>query len=93
MFRSTRGVASICPNLSSGASYENLTHDGQHWLAMLTGAVPCPEGYTIGALSLAKSTNREAFGRLRGIPPERFDRATADQLREALVAALSGDDE
>jgi hypothetical protein len=44
-------------------------------------------------LFLAKITDGEAFGRLRGIPPERFDQATTDQLREALIAALSGDDD
>jgi hypothetical protein len=30
---------------------------------------------------------------LRGVPPEHFDTATADQLREALIAALSGDED
>jgi hypothetical protein len=42
---------------------------------------------------VAKTTNREAFGRLRGIPPERFDHAPVDQLREALIAALSAADD
>jgi hypothetical protein len=57
------------------------------------GGCTCREGYTIGVLFLAKTTNREAFGRLRGVPPEEFDRVTTDQLREALIAALSGHDD
>jgi hypothetical protein len=44
-------------------------------------------------LFLVKTTNREVFGRLRGIAPERFDRATSDQLRDALIATLSGADD
>ena len=36
------------------------------------GGCSCREGYSIGVLFLAKTTNREAFGRLRGIPPERL---------------------
>ena len=39
------------------------------------------EDSTIGVLFVAKTTNREAFGRLCGIPPEHFDQATTDQLR------------
>jgi hypothetical protein len=70
-----------------------LTHDGEDWQAILTGGCTCREGYTVGVLFLARTTNREAFGRLRGIPPERFDYATVDQLRETLIGALSGDDD
>jgi hypothetical protein len=53
----------------------------------------CDEGYSIGVLFLARTTDRGVFGRLRGVPPERFDTATASQLREALIAALSGDED
>lgn len=70
-----------------------LRHGGEDWQAILTGGCTCREGYTIGVLFVAKTTNREAFGRLRGIPPERFDHAPVDQLREALIAALSVDDD
>ena len=52
---------------------KTLTHDGEDWQAILTGGCTCREDYTIGVLFLAKTTNREAFGRLRGIPPEHFD--------------------
>ena len=69
-----------------------LRHGGEDWQAILTGGCACREGYTIGVLFVAKTTNREAVGRLCGIPPEHFDQATTDQLRAALVAALSGDD-
>ena len=66
-----------------------LTHAGEDWQAILTGGCTSCEDYTIGVLFVAKTTDREAFGRLRGIPPERFDHAPVDQLREALIAALS----
>ena len=59
----------------------------------MTGGCACREDYTIGVLFLAKTISREAFGRLRGVPPERFDHATVDQLREALIAALAADDD
>ena len=72
---------------------KTLTHDGEDWQAILTGGCTCREVYTIGVLFLAKTSDREAFGRLRGIPPERFDQATTDELRAALIAGLSGDDE
>ena len=72
---------------------KTFTHDGDDWQAMFTWGCISREGYTIGVLFLAKTTNREAFGRLCGIPPEYFDQATADQLREALIAALYGHDE
>ncbi len=72
---------------------KTLTHDGEEWLAMLTGGSMSAEGYRSGVLFVAQTTNRVAFGRLRGIPPERFDHAMTDQLREALIAALSGDDD
>jgi hypothetical protein len=71
---------------------KTFTHDGDDWQVMFTWGCASREGYTIGVLFLAKTTNREGFGRLRGIPPEHFDHATVDQLREALIAALSGDD-
>lgn len=48
---------------------------------------------TISVLFLATTTNREVFGRLRGVSPERFEHAKVDQLREALIGALSGDDD
>ena len=70
-----------------------LTHAGDEWQAILTGGCTCREDSTIGVLFVAKTTNREAFGRLCGIPPEHFDQATTDQLRAALIAALSGDDD
>ena len=70
-----------------------LTHAGDEWQAILTGGCTCREDSTIGVLFVAKTTNREAFGRLRGIPPERFDHAPVDQLREALIAALSAADD
>ena len=72
---------------------KTLVHDGEEWLAMLTGGDASRAEYSIGVLFFGKATDREAFGRLRGIPPEKFDRATADQLRAALVAALSGDED
>jgi len=72
---------------------KTLVHDGEEWLAMLTGGDTSRQEYSIGVLFFAKATDREAFGRLRGIPPERFDHATADQLRAALVTALSGDED
>ena len=55
---------------------KTLTHAGEDWQAILTGGCTCREDYTIGVLFVAKTTNREAFGRLRGIPPEHFDQAT-----------------
>ena len=70
-----------------------FTHDGEDWQARFAWGGANREHYTIGVLFLAKTTNREAFGRLRGIPPERFDHAPVDQLREALIAALSVDDD
>jgi len=51
------------------------------------------EGYTIGVLFVAEATNREAYGRLHGLPPERFDYATEDHLRQALISALSVHDD
>ena len=72
---------------------KTLTHAGEDWQAILTGGCTCREDYTIGVLFVAKTPNREAFGRLRGIPPEHFDQATAEQLQAALIAALSGEDE
>ena len=72
---------------------KTLTHAGEDWQAILTGSCSYLEDYSIGVLFVAKTTNREAFGRLRGIPPERFDHAPMDQLREALIAALSADDD
>jgi hypothetical protein len=72
---------------------KTFTHDGEDWQAMLTGGCTCREGYTIGVLFLAKTSDREAFGRLRGIPPERFDHATAEQLRESLIGAVSDEDD
>jgi hypothetical protein len=72
---------------------KTLVHDGEEWLAMLTGGDASRAEYSIGVLFFARATDREAFGRLRGIPPEKFDHATADQLRAALVAALSGDED
>jgi len=72
---------------------KTLTHAGEDWRAILTGGCTSREDYTIGVLFVAKTTDREAFGRLRGIPPERFNQATAEQLHAALVAALSGDDD
>jgi hypothetical protein len=72
---------------------KTLTHAGEDWQAILTGGCTSCEDYTIGVLFVAKTTDREAFGRLRGIPPERFDHAPVDQLREALIAALSADDD
>jgi hypothetical protein len=71
---------------------KTFTHDGEDWQARFAWGCANREHYTIGVLFLAKTTNREAFGRLCGIPPEHFDQATTDQLRAALVAALSGDD-
>ena len=70
-----------------------LRHGGEDWQAILTGGCTCSEGYTIGVLFVATTTNREAYGRLHGLPPERFDYASVDQLRQALIAALSGDDD
>jgi hypothetical protein len=72
---------------------KTFTHDGDDWQAMFTWGCISREGYTIGVLFLAKTTNREVFGRLLGIAPERFDRATSDQLRAALIAAFAGDDD
>ena len=72
---------------------KTLLHDGEEWFATLTGGGLCREEYSIGVLFLAKTTDRGVFGRLRGVPPEHFDTATADQLREALIAALSGDED
>ena len=72
---------------------KTLTHAGEDWQAILTGSCSYLEDYSIGVLFVAKTTNREAFGRLRGIPPDRFNQATAEQLHAALVAALSGDDD
>ena len=72
---------------------KTLVHDGEEWFATLTGGGLCDEGYSIGVLFLARTTDRGVFGRLRGVPPERFDTATASQLREALIAALSGDED
>jgi len=72
---------------------KTLTHAGEDWQAILTGGCTSCEDYSIGVLFVAKTTDREAFGRLRGIPPERFDHAPVDQLREALIAALSADDD
>ena len=72
---------------------KTLVHDGEEWFATLTGGGLCDEGYSIGVLFVAKTKDREVFGRLRGVPPARFDTATADQLREALIAALSGDED
>ena len=72
---------------------KTFTHDGEDWQAILTGGCTCREGYTIGVLFVATATNREAYGRLHGVPPERFDYATVDQLRQSLIAALSGHDD
>ena len=71
---------------------KTFTHDGDDWQVLFTWGCVSREGYTIGVLFLARTTKRELFGRLRGVPPERFDYATVDQLREALVGALSSDD-
>ena len=70
-----------------------LVHDGETWLAMLTGGSTSGEGCCIGVLFVAETTGREVFGRLRGIPSDHFEQATGDQLRMALIAALSGDDD
>jgi hypothetical protein len=70
-----------------------LVHDGEEWVAMLTGGSTITGDYRIGVLFLAKKTAREAVGQLRGIPPDRFDQTTVDELRAALIAALSDDDE
>ena len=72
---------------------KTFTHDGEDWQALFAWGGASREHYTIGVLFLAKTTNREVFGRLRGIPPERFDHAPVDQLREALIAALSAADD
>jgi hypothetical protein len=72
---------------------KTLTHAGEDWQAILTGGCTSCEDYSIGVLFVAKTTDREAFGRLRGIPREHFDQATAEQLEAALIAALSGDDD
>ena len=72
---------------------KTLTHAGEDWRAILTRGCTSREDYTIGVLFVAKTTDREAFGRLRGIPPEHFDQATAEQLQAALIAALYGEDE
>ena len=72
---------------------KSFPHDGGDWQAMFTWGCASRVGYTIGVLVLAKTTNREAFGRLRGVPPERVDHATVYQLRQALIAALSGHDD
>jgi hypothetical protein len=72
---------------------KTLVHEGEEWFAMLTGGGVCDEGYSIGVLFLAKTTDRGVFGRLRGVPPEHFDTAPASQLRQALIAALCGDED
>lgn len=72
---------------------KSFPHDGDDWQAMFTWGCVSREGYTIGVLFVAEATNREAYGRLYGVPPERFDYASVDQLRQALIAALSGDDD
>jgi hypothetical protein len=69
-----------------------LAHDGEEWVAVRTGGATSG-GYSIGVLFLGQTTGLAAFGRLSGIHPGDFNRATADLLRAALVAALSGDDE
>ena len=71
---------------------KTFTHDGDDWQVLFTWGCVSREGYTIGVLFVATTTNREAYGRLHGLPPERFDYASVDELRQALVAALSGDD-
>jgi hypothetical protein len=70
-----------------------FTHDGEEWLAIVTGWSAVAGEFCLGLLFEAQKTEREVFGRLRGIPPEQFGQATADQLRLALIAALSGDDD
>ena len=72
---------------------KTLTHDGEEWLAMLTGGSMSDEGYRSGVLFEAQTTNRVAFGRLLDMRPENFTWATADQLRRVLLTALSGDDD
>ena len=72
---------------------KTFTHDGDDWQAMFAWGCASREDYTIGVLFVATTTNREAYGRLHGLPPERFDYASVDQLQQALIASLSGDDD
>jgi hypothetical protein len=51
-----------------------LTHAGEDWQAILTGGCTSCEDYSIGVLFVAKTTDREAFGRLRAVHPEHFAR-------------------
>jgi hypothetical protein len=71
---------------------KTILYDGEVWKAIPTGGGAVPDGYTLGALFVGQTTGRAAFGRMRGIPLEEFEQARPDQLREALIAALSGDE-
>ena len=71
---------------------KTILHDGEVWRAMPTGGGAFPDGYSLGVLFVGQTTRREAFGRMRGVPLEGFNQATPDQLREALIAALWGDE-
>ena len=68
---------------------KTILHDGEVWLALPTGGGAFPDGYSLGVLFVGQTTRREAFGRMRNVPLEDFNVATPDQLRLALISALS----
>ena len=70
-----------------------VTHDGEQWLATSTGGSTFVEGHALGVRFRSQKTGKEVLGRLRGIPPENFDKATENQLRDSLIGALAGEDD
>ena len=75
----------VSPTSGVVCTLTTFRHDGDDWQAMFAWGCASREGYTIGVLFLATTTNREVFGRLRGITPKGFEHATVDQLREGLI--------
>ena len=67
--------------------------EGETWRAIVSGWSEFAGEYRIVVLLSAQTTERRVFGRLCGILPGDFQRVISHQLRAALVAALSGDDE
>ena len=71
---------------------KTILYDGEVWQTTPTGGGAVPDGYTLGVLFVGQTTGRAAFGRMLGIRLDDFDRAKPDQLRQALIAALSDDE-
>jgi hypothetical protein len=70
----------------------SFSHNDEEWRAIPTGGSTYQGQHTIGVLFTGVTSGREPFGRIHGLPYEQFGTATEEQLREALTAALAGDD-